>query len=141
MEKTEIGRYFENTSLQYNEILSSIFRELITKYKDETKRQHLIRAAVMLFEKQYPEELERNNKIIKQKRQTRDNEHAANYEQEIRLTFCVPQHIGTLFLSVGQLLKDKTLKLALLSDEAQELYGEQDWFAREFPQYLVPEKY
>jgi hypothetical protein len=135
-----LDAYIKQSVIKDRLLLVSIFQDIATKHKDETKRQHLIRAAVAMFEAQHPAEVARHQNKIRTKRELLQNQFGANWETELQLMFLIPPYVGTAFFQVSEKLNDKTLKVPFMSDEAQKLFNEHDWFKKNFPQFVVPEK-
>lgn len=123
---------------QESQILVSIFKEMIKKYPNETKRQHAIRGLIMKFDYDYPALMGEFYKELKKKRELSKNKHAADYDSEIRNMFALPDGLQT---RIKQVLDRIGEKHAFLSIEEQEKTKESDWFAKEFPGFLVPEIY
>ena len=121
-----------------SEILVSIFKEMVKKYPNETKRQHAIRGLVKKFNHDYPKLMEEFYKELKKKRELAKNKHAADYDNEIRQMFALPDGLQTRIRQVFDRIGEK---YSFLSLEEQEKTKESDWFAKEFPQFLVPEIY
>ena len=107
---------------------SGIVKELVTKYKNESSRQHAIRATIMLFEKKYKAEMRTFKKEMEKARDLSINKFAANKEQDQRLLVKIPP---SLWNRVGMITPDKPF----LEED-----GELKWFMKEFPQYVVPKE-
>ena len=114
-------------------ILNSIYNDIITKYSHESRRQHAIRAVFTKFEHDFPKVMSEFDSEIKKKKELSINKYSSNYDNTFRKMFAMPDgimaRISQLFDKIGE--KEDFLNVA----------GEQDWFAREFPRYLVPEVY
>ena len=130
---------FINKSISHDkEVFVGIFNEIITNFKDETKRQHAIRAVIMKFEHDFPKLMEEFDAEIRKKKELSKNKHSADYENQIRQTFAIPDGLET---RLTQVLNKIGEEYRFLSDEAQKEFKEQDWFRKNFKRYSVPEVY
>lgn len=118
-----------------SDIYADIYRDLITNYKHETKRQHTIRAVIQLWMKKYRMEASIFEKQMKKFRETRSNEFAADKQQDQRHMFKIPE---TLWTRIVQLVKDPEF-LSESNPMTKEEEEEYAWFIREFPMFVVPE--
>ena len=109
-------------------LYSSILEELVIKYKNESPRQHAIRATIMLFEKKYKTEMRTFKKEMEKTKENLKNKFAANKEQDQRLLVRIPP---SLWNRIGMIISDKPFL---------EEGGELKWFMKEFLQYVVPEE-
>ena len=134
----KVEDYIKGKLKEESQILVSIFKDMVQKYPDETKRKHAIRGMIMKFDNDYPNLMKEFYKELKKKRDSAKNKHAADYENEIRQMFALPDGLQT---RIKQILNKIGEENAFLSEEEQEKTKECDWFAKEFPQFLVPEIY
>lgn len=114
-----------------------IFKELVTTYKKESPRQHLIRAVIMLWERKYPAELRYHKKAMEQRRETRANQFAANKDEDMRLLMSFP---ASLWNRLGLMVKDPDF-LHESSPITKEEKLEKEWVIKNFPEFVVAEKY
>jgi len=136
--KDKMSDYIKEKLSKESEILVSIFKDMVKKYPNETKRQHAVRGMIMKFDHDYPNVMGEFYKELKKKRESLKNKHAADYDNEIRQMFALPDGLQT---RIKQILDRIGEKNAFLSGEEQEKTKECDWFAKEFPNFLVPEVY
>lgn len=131
----KVEAIIKNVLSKDRDVLVGIFKEITTKYIGETMRQHAIRAAIMKFEHDHPKVMEEFDNHMKKKRELIKNEHAADYDTDMRIEFAIPDGLETiikqLFDKIGQTVR-------FLSDESEKKYKEKEWFNREFPRYKVP---
>lgn len=120
-----------------NEIFRDIFYDLTTKYKDETPRQHLIRAIITIYEKKYPKEMAAFDKEMQRVRETRDNEYAADKKQDQRLLFKFPT---SLWNRLTLLVKDPEFLNETKPNMTKEEKEEWSWFMQNFPEFIVPKE-
>lgn len=137
--ESDFDKFVRSSVLKHEELLVAIFKDIVVNHPDETKRQHAIRAIVKQFETKYPEEAQRSDVLIRRARETRANQHAANYQYDLRLEFKIPLHIGNVFSRLQKLDINGLGEESFMSDEAQQKYGEKDWFRKHFPRYVIPD--
>lgn len=134
----KIDEFIKETLLRDKELLVSIFKEITTKYPDETIRQHAIRAAIMQFEAQYPKVMDEFDHAMQKKKELAKNEYASHDDIDIRAEFAIPDGLETriklVFDKLGQ-------TIIFLSDEAEKEYKEKEWFYRNFKRFVVPAKF
>ncbi len=116
------------------EILAEGLRSLISKHKGESSRQHAIRAMIELYERKHPGAVEEADKEIQRRRETAINKFSSVEEQDQRLLFSFP---APLYHRLMLIVKEPPF----LSNEAIEQLKEEEWLAKAFPRYLVPEKF
>ena len=114
--------------------LAEVFLSLAKKHKGENMRQHTIRAMIELYERKHPEALEEASKQIQKRRETAKNEFSSVEDQDQRLLFSFP---APLYHRLSMIVKDPPF----LSNEAIEHLKEDEWVAKEFKRYLVPNKF
>lgn len=117
-----------------DDTVASIFRELVANHSDETQRQHTVRAAIMMWIKKYPNELEMFERQMRKTRETRENEYAADKTQDQRHLFKFPE---SLWNRITMVVKDPEF-LSQSNPIVKEEEEEMAWFIREFPQFVVP---
>lgn len=114
-----------------------VFMELVTKYKAESPRQHLIRAVITIFKEKYPAEMRVFNKEMKKIKETRVNEYAADKQQDQRLLFKFPESLwARLSIVIDEpplLTQSNPPKL----DELEEIR----WLMKEFPEFAAVDKF
>jgi hypothetical protein len=120
---------------QDKEILAGIFNEIKNKYPHETLRQHAVRSAVRQFELKYPDVMDEFDVNMKRRKELAVNEHAANYEQDYRVEFLIPDGLEARIKLVFDRMHQDT---RFLSDEAERQFNEKLWFSREFPRFVCP---
>ena len=136
---SELESFIQATVDKTNQKFAEILRKLILDYPHETKRQRAIRGMIMLFEGQYPEEMEIHKKDMVRLKENLRNPHGADYEEAIRIEFRIPATLMTrLSQTINGIDPDGP---RVLSEEAEKLLGERDWFRRNFHRYFAPEKY
>src|SRR3990167_4556919 len=109
-----------------SEIYREIAQTLLMKYKDETARQHLVRALIMIFEKRYPGEVEKHEEAVEQARELQMDKKFASNDQGQRHLFRFPRELWT---RLSSLVSDPPFL-----DTPEEMA----WAAKAFPQYLIP---
>ncbi len=134
---SDIDDFIKASNLKHEELFASIFRNLMTEYPDETDRQHVIRAAIMMFEDQYKPEMRRHERSMKHVKETRANEYASNDIIDMRIAFRFPDSMITRINMILINLKQPSF----LSDDAIKIYDEGKWLRKNFPRYCVPELY
>jgi poly-D-alanine transfer protein DltD len=130
----EIEDFIKASLLKDEELLASIFKTLVQDYPNETLRQHTIRAVIMMFEEKYKPEMRQHEKAMKLLKETRENPEAANYGEQMRVAFRIPQSLMT---RIGMSIKEPEF----LSEEAKNKLDEWEWFRKNFPRYVAPENY
>lgn len=113
-----------------------IFLELVTKYKAESPRQHLIRAIITIFKETYPAEMKVFNQGMKKIRETRVNEFAADKQQDQRLLFKFPESLWARL----SMVVDEPPFLNQSNPPAKDELEEMQWLFKEFPEFAVAEK-
>jgi metal-responsive CopG/Arc/MetJ family transcriptional regulator len=127
---------FAQESKFSNDIFREVFLELISKYKHESERQHLIRAIIAIYEKKYRREMQEFAKIMDKKRELIANDFAADKEQRQRLVFKFPE---TLMNRFNLLVKDPAF-LSQSNPMTKEEMDEWSWVIKNFPQFVVAKK-
>ena len=117
-------------------ILREVYMDLISKHKNESERQHLIRAVIGIYQKKYPSEMRAFGRIMDEKRETLKNDYAADKEQRQRLVFKFPESLMKRFT----MLVDEPPLLSASNPMTKEELTEWTWFIKEFPQFVVPKK-
>ena len=141
----QLNKFIESQKIQ-DSVLASIFKKIVLEYPNETLRQNAIRAAILFFEEKYKDEYESTyNNLIKKRKELSNNEYTANKDNDIRLTFSMPE---TLLARISSLI-NKLIELGKLpknephfmSDKSIEMYKEDEWFKDNFPRYTIPQKF
>lgn len=132
----KLENFILSSQLKDEELLGSVFRILVSQYPDETDRQHVIRAMVMIFEDKYPGAMRRHQSDIKKRQETRANEHAADYNTDMRLAFALPEGLPTRI----NMVFDRINQPPFLDEKMIKENGEDEWFRTNFPRYAVSEK-
>ncbi len=130
----EVVAFIEKTKVSTNKTLADITKKLIKDYPQETTRQHIIRAAFMLFEEKYKPEMKQHAASMQELKETRENKFAADMENDIRVGFRIPKG---LVLRIKHFIKEPDF----LSEEAEEMLSEWEWFRKNFPRYVVPKAF
>jgi hypothetical protein len=130
----EIAEFIKTSNLKNEELLAGILTTLLREYPDETERQHMIRATIMMFEAKYKPEMRQQDDAIRFTKETRKNEHAADYATDMRLGIRIHEMLDA---RINMVVKDPPF----LSDEAIKMYDELNWFRKNFPRYVVPETF
>lgn len=118
------------------ELFREIFLELISKHKNESERQHLIRAIIEIFERKYKREMEEFTKIMDKKRELIANDYAADTEQRQRLVFKFPESLMNRF---NMLVQDPPF-LSQSNPMTKEEMDEWSWVIKNFPEFVVAKK-
>lgn len=142
---SELNEFIQSQKIN-DSILASILKKIITDYPKETLRQHAIRATIMFFEEKYKNEYEaRYNDQLKRRKELAKNKHASNKEEDMRRAFSLPETLvsrieGLLdqLKGLGKLAKDEPM---FMSNEAIKDYKEDEWFAEQFPRYVIPHEF
>jgi len=134
---SDIDAFIKSSQLKHEEIFAGVFKELVTKYPEETDRQHVIRGMIMVFEKKYPAMMNRVDYAVRQSKETRANEYASNDVIDTRILFKIPEPLMT---RINMVFSQKNWP-QFLSDEAVKLYDEENWFRKNFPRYCAATKY
>lgn len=117
-------------------VFRDIYHKLITKHKDETERQHLIRAIILIYKAKYPAEIREFAKIMDKKRELITNEYASDNEQGQRLLFRFPE---SLMHRLTMLVENPPF-LSQSNPMTKEEENEWTWFMDSFPEFTVPKK-
>ena len=117
-------------------LFRDIFLELVTKYKAESPRQHLIRALLTIYKETYPAEMKVFNGEMKKVKETRVNEFAADKEQDQRLLFKFPESLWARL----SMVVDEPPFLSQSNPPTKDELEEMQWLFREFPEFAVAEK-
>lgn len=138
---SEIEGFIQKTALKDAELLAGIFKSLVNKYPDETRRQHAIRGTIMLYEEQYAPEIKRHDKDMKRFKESRNNEFSSEDTNQMRIAFRLPDSLVT---RINMILNPPIFpegEPLFLSDEASKKYDEDTWFRENFPRYVAADKY
>ena len=138
---SDIDIFINATASKIGDLYAGILKEILSQYANETKRQHAIRGMIKLYEHQYGPEIRRHDRDMKRYKETRDNEYASNNQQQLRVTFRLPDSLAT---RINMILKPPVFPLdepTFLSEEASKMYGEDIWFKDNFKRYTVPERF
>ena len=109
------------------------------KHKNETLRQTAIRSMIEIYESKYDVEMRRHSKNIRERKENRANEYAVNKEQDMRILFTIPD---TLFARLQNAVEiSDPGGPGFMTQESFDLLKEDVWFAKNFKQYMVAEKY
>lgn len=117
-------------------IFREVFSSLVSKYRHESERQHLIRAIIEIYQKKYPAEMRAFGRIMDRKRELIVNDYAADKEQRQRLVFKFPESLMRRF---EMLVTDPSI-LSQSNPMTKEELNEWTWFMKEFPIFVVPKK-
>lgn len=117
-------------------VFREIYMELISKYRHESERQHLIRAIIEIYQKKYPAEMKAFGREMDKKRELIANDYAADMKQKQRQVFKFPE---SLWQRLTRLVEDPPL-LSESNPMTKEELAEWTWFIKEFPQFVVPKK-
>lgn len=138
MKKKKINlEEFVKKSQFSDDLYRQIFSELVAKYKNETPRQHLIRAVILIWERNYPREFAWFQDEMNKVKETRTNEFAADVKADMQLTFRFPR---SLFNRLKLIVKDPEF-LASTNEPTKEDKEEVAWLTKNFPEFLVPKKF
>ena len=122
-----------------DQLFARVFQKVMSEHRDESLRETAIRAMIEIYELKYGPEMRRHKKNLKERKETRANEYAANKEQDMRMLFTIPDTLfARLQNAVGVADPDGP---GFMSQEAFDLLGEDIWFAKNFSQYMVADKY
>lgn len=123
-----------------DDLFANIFKKTVTEYKEESNRQVAIRAMVSIYENKYKPEMRRHNEAMKEAREASiGNEFAANQKDDIQHSFRIPDTLFSRLQSTVELIDPEGP--GFMSEESFKELKEDIWFAKNFPQYLVPAKY
>ena len=138
---SEIEAFINTTKIKSVGLYAGVLKELLSEYPNETRRQHVIRGMIKIYEAQYKPEMRRHDNKMRQLRETRANEFASDEHDLLRSTFGLPDSLVT---RINVLLKPPMFPLdepTLLSEEANQKYGEDMWFNNNFKRYVIPHKF
>ena len=136
-EQKSVEQFIKESNI-VKDLYVDILRTLITNYKNENKRQHSIRACIMLWEKKYPLEKKKFKEQFKKFKETRANKFASDTQkQDTRHTFKFPE---TLWARIDMIVKEPPF-LSQSNPMTKEEMDEWAWIIKEFPQYVVAEVY
>ena len=131
--KETVESFIKNALEKDRAILNAIFEDLKKNYSHESKRQHVVRAVVAKFEHDFPKVMSEFDSEIKKKKELANNKYSSSNDTDLRQVFAIPDgmltRINQLFDKIGE--KESFLHSDL----------EQAWMAKNYPRYLVPEKY
>ena len=128
----------KSTESQFSySVFREVYMDLISKYRDESSRQHLIRSIIEIYQKKYPAEMREFDKIMTQKRELVSNEYASDKEQRQRLVFKFPESLMKRF----EMLVEEPPILSQSNPMTKEELAEWTWFIKAFPQFTVPKKF
>jgi len=110
-------------------VYKQIFKELVTKYKNENERQHLIRAVILLFERKDPNGMKKFKEMMGKTRELQTNKFASDKKQDQRHLLRLPEELW------------KRLKLVVEDPEFLKEDKEVDWVVKNFPEFVIPSEY
>lgn len=136
--KDNIGEFIKSQKFT-DQLFVSIFKKIMEKHKNETLRQTAIRSMIEIYESKYDVEMRRHSKNIRERKENRANEYAVNKEQDMRILFTIPD---TLFARLQNAVEiSDPGGPGFMTQESFDLLKEDVWFAKNFKQYMVAEKY
>ncbi len=133
----KVKEYMDKTLKEESDIWLGIAKEKAERYPNESVRQIVVRTIIEHFETEYPIVMEELDNEIKKKRELSKNEHSSNDDIDIQRVSAMPDGLLT---RINRIFQQRGW-YRFMSDEAQKEYRELDWFIKEFPRFVIPDKY
>ena len=133
----KVKNYINKSLKEESDIWLDIAKKKTKQYPNETVRQVIVRTVIEHFETKYPQVMGELDNEIKKKRELAKNEFSVDKDTDMRRVTALPEGLET---RINKAFQQKDWH-RFLSNEVQKEYDELGWFMKEFPRFVVPDKY